>query len=85
MKPIRAPSPKTLASEISFPFSIHTGDVDGALCLDKADHVRHCVFWRDRDQHVHVVKLQMTPLIRLSFCAAKLVKHLPKMLAQLPE
>jgi hypothetical protein len=58
----KAPSPKALANEISFPFSVYAGDVDGTLSLNKADHLRHCVFRRDLDQHVHVVRLQMTLL-----------------------
>jgi hypothetical protein len=54
----KPPSPEALANEISLPFSIHTGDVDGALPLNEA----HRLFGRDRDQHVHMVRLQMTLL-----------------------
>jgi hypothetical protein len=46
----------------TLPFSIHTGDVDGALPLHEADHLRHRVFGRDRDQYVDMVWLQMTLL-----------------------
>jgi hypothetical protein len=58
----KSASPEALANEISFPLSVYAGDVDGTLSLDKAHHLRHRVFRRNRDQHVHVVRLQMALL-----------------------
>jgi hypothetical protein len=46
-------SRETLAREISLPFFLHAGDVDGTLSLEKADHLRHRVCRRDRDQYAH--------------------------------
>ena len=34
--------------------------VNRALPLQVADHLRHRILRRDRNQHVHVVRLQMT-------------------------
>src|SRR5438094_7716821 len=49
------PRPEMLAYEVPLLFSVYASQVNCTLPLDKPDHLRHCVLWRDRDQHVHVV------------------------------
>jgi hypothetical protein len=78
-------SPKALADKISLPFSVHTRDVDGTLSLDKADHLRHRVFRRDQDQHMHVIRLHMALLDPTLLLRSQLAEYFPKMLSYLPK
>src|SRR6476620_2840037 len=54
-----SPSPEVLAREIALPLAINTGQMDGALAFDIADHLRDRIFRRDRDHHVNVIRHQM--------------------------
>src|SRR6516164_3364662 len=47
--------PEVLSYEVPLLLSVHASQVYRALSLDKPDHLRHCVFRWDRDQHVHVI------------------------------
>jgi len=63
-----ATCPEVLPDEIALLLQILPRDLDRALAFDVADHLRHRVLRRDRDQHVHVVGHQMplldgTPLV----------------------
>src|SRR5690349_17342955 len=48
-----------LAGEIPLPLPVDPRHADGALALDVADHLRHRIFRRYRDHHMHVVRHQM--------------------------
>ena len=48
-----------LAKEVPLPLAVHTGQVDRALALDEADHLRYRMLRRDRNQHVDVIVHQM--------------------------
>ena len=51
--------PKVLSDEIAFALSINPSHVDRALALDVPDDLRHRMFRRDRQQHVHVIGHQV--------------------------
>src|SRR5262245_16478648 len=55
------------------------------LTLDEADHLRHRVFRRDQDQHVHVIRLQMPLLYPAFLLRGQLVEHFPKVLSDMPK
>ena len=50
---------KWLSDEIAFALSINPSHVDRALALDVPDDLRHRMFRRDRQQHVHVIGHQV--------------------------
>jgi hypothetical protein len=60
-------------------------NVDGALSLDETNHLRHRIFPRDRDQHVHVIRLQMALLDPAFLLRSQLVKDFPKVLSYMPK
>jgi hypothetical protein len=45
--------------QIPLPLPVDPSHVDGALAFDVADNLRHRIFWRYRDHHVHVVRHQV--------------------------
>jgi hypothetical protein len=49
-----------LSDEVLFLLAVHARQVYRALALYIADHLRHGVFRRYRDQHVHMIAQQMT-------------------------
>ena len=72
-----------LPHEIAFALSINPRHVDRALALDETYHLRHRVFRRDRQQHVHVIGHQM-PFLDLRFLLKrKLAEHFAQMPTQL--
>src|SRR6476660_8207222 len=79
-----SPGPEVLAREIALPLAINTGQMDGALAFDIADHLRDRVFRRDRDHHVNVIRDQMAFLDSAFLLHRQLAKHFPEMLSQLP-
>src|SRR5262245_60443784 len=54
--------PEVLPHEVALTFHERPRDVDRTLALHEPDDVRHGVFRRDRDQHVHVIDHQMALL-----------------------
>ena len=64
-------------------FPPNTRAMDRALALEP-DHLRHRVLRRDRDQHVHVVCVQVPSSIRLSFCSASPLNTAPRFLRSSP-
>jgi hypothetical protein len=77
------PSPEVLADEISPLFPVHPGQVYGALSLNVPDHLRHRVFRRDRNHHVHVIRQQVPLFDPAFFLRSKLAEYLTEMLSQL--
>src|SRR5574338_138078 len=51
--------PEVLPHEVALALPIHPRQMDRALALDEADHLRNRVLRRDRDHHVHVVGHQV--------------------------
>ena len=65
------------------PSNVSPGDVDRTLALNKPDHLGHRVFRRNGDQHVYVVRNQVS-LLNLAFSLpSQVVKHLAQILAKL--
>src|SRR5215831_3159789 len=54
------PGPEVLTYEVPLPFTISPGQVDRTFPLDEANHLRHRIFRRNRNQHVHVIREKMT-------------------------
>ena len=75
--------PEALPREIALSFAIDPRQMDGALTLDLPDHVRHRVFWWDRQKHVNMVREQMTLFDLRFFLSRKLAKNLAQSLPQL--
>src|SRR5260370_39465058 len=44
-----SPRPEVLTYEAPLLLSVYASQVYRSLSLDKPDHLRHCVFWWDRD------------------------------------
>ena|SRR5208337_368614 len=63
----KAPGPKVLPDEIPLSLSINPRQVDGALALYLADDLRHQIFRRNRQQHMHVIGIRCP-----CFCSASL-------------
>jgi hypothetical protein len=75
--------PETLTDKIPPVLAIHPRQMDGALSLDEANHLRNGVLWRDRDQHVNMIGHQMPLLDPALLLLGKLTEYLPKILPQL--
>lgn len=74
--------PEVLTHEVALALSIDSTRVDRALALDEPHDLRHRVFRRDRQQHVHMVGHQM-PFLDLRFLLEReLPEHFPKMPTQ---
>src|SRR5258707_9110644 len=78
-------SPEALADEIPFPLTIYAGNVDRALALDEPDHLRHRVFRRNHDQHMHVIRLNMPLLDPAFLLQSQLVEDFPKVPSNMPK
>ncbi len=57
-----AAGPELLAREVLPSPQVRAGNVDRTLPFDEADHLAHGVLRGNRDQHVHVVKVEMALL-----------------------
>ena len=59
--------------------------MNGALALDVADNLRHSVFGRNQNHHVHMIGHQMAFLDPAVLLFGQSPKHLSKMLAYMSE
>jgi hypothetical protein len=75
-----SPRPKALTSVILFPFSVHPRQVDRALALDVPHHLRHRIFGRYRNHHVHMVCLKMPLFNPALSLLGQLLEHFAQML-----
>jgi hypothetical protein len=69
-----AARPEALPDEIASPLAVRPHQMDCALAFDVPDHVRHRVFWRDRQQHVNVIRKQMSLFDFRFFLSRELTK-----------
>src|SRR5690242_16173038 len=74
-----------LTGEIPLPLPVDPGHVDGALALDVADHLRHRIFRRYRDHHVHVVRHQVAFLDPALLLRRQTAQDLAEMRSKLAE
>src|SRR3954466_7269693 len=72
------PGPEVLTYEVALLTSVHPGQVYRALAL------RHCIFRRDRYQHVHMIPHDMTFYDTTFFLLGQIAEYLPQVLPQLP-
>ncbi|SBT04507.1 hypothetical protein PROAA_130025 [Candidatus Propionivibrio aalborgensis] len=72
-----------LPDKVAFAFPIHPRQMNCALALDEANHLRHRVLRRYRNHHVHVVRHQMPFHYLALFLSSKLAEYFSEMLAQL--
>jgi len=57
--------------------------VDRAFPLDVPDHLRHCILWWDRNQHMNMVRHQV-PFFDLALSlSSQLMENFPEMASQL--
>jgi len=75
--------PEVLPHEVALALPIHPCQMNRALALDEADHLRHRVLRRDRDHHVHVIGHQVPFHDFALLLRGQLAKHLPKVPTQL--
>ena len=75
--------PEVLTYEVAFSLSVHASQMDRAFALDEPDHLRHGVFRRDRDQHVHVIGQKMAFLDPTFLLLSQLSEHFSEMPSQL--
>jgi len=74
------PRLKMLPNKIALTLTIDSGHVDRAFPLDVPDHLRHCILRWDRNQHMNMVRHQVSffdPALSLS---SQLVENLPSCL-----
>src|SRR5580698_1809969 len=71
-----------LPDKIPPALSVDARQVDRALTLDISDHLRHRVFWRYRDPHVHMVAHQMAFFNPALLLHSQSPKYLPEMFSQ---
>ena len=72
-----------LPYEISLTFPVYPGHMDRALALDVPHYLRHRVFRRYRDHHVHMIRHQMPFLDPAFLLLRQLLEHLPEVSPQL--
>ena len=75
--------PEVLPDKVALAFPIHPCQMNRALALDEANHLRHRVLRRDRNHHVHMVRHQMPFDNRALLLRGKLAEYLSEVLAQL--
>lgn len=74
--------PKTLSHKVAPALSVHSGNVDRTLPFHVPHHLRHRMLWRNRNQHVNMIRHQM-PFQNLALLALRqLSEHLSQVLAQ---
>ena len=71
-----------MARHVPTPSQIAPGDVDGGLSLDETDHLRHRIFRGNRDQHMNVIRHQMTFFDTTLPLLGQGVKDLTQMMSQ---
>jgi hypothetical protein len=81
---VKSPGPKVLPYEVALSLAIDPSQVDRALSLNVANHLRHRIFRRNRDHHVQVVGHQMTLLNPTFPLRSQPAEYLSKVPAQLP-
>jgi len=79
------PGPKRLPREVLLLAKESPRYVDGTLPLYETDYLSNSELGRDRQQHMHVIRLKMA-LLNLAFLSVgKVPKNRTKFLSQLPE
>ena len=74
-----------LAHVIPLTALINPGNVDRTLALDEADHLRHRIFWRYRNHHVHMIRHQVPFLDHTFLLPRQPAKNIAQFLPDLPE
>ena len=74
--------PEALTDESALSLAIDPSKMDRALAFDIPDHLADRIFWRNRQQHVNMVRHQMPLLDPALALLSKLPKHRPKIFLQ---
>lgn len=74
--------PEVLAGEVSAPAAVFPGDLDGALALEVAHHVRNGVLRGEADAQVDVIRHQMPLDNSGSLVSSKFVQDLAEVPSQ---
>ena len=69
-----------LTAEVALALSVDAGEMDSALAIGEAHDLRNCIFRRNREQHVHVVRHQMPFFDPAVLVPGQVVKHLAEVL-----
>ena len=77
--------PEVLAYEVALLSAVHPSQVYRTLAFDKPDDLRHCIFRRDRYQHVHMIRHGMTFYDHAFLLLGQIAEYFPHVLPQLPE
>jgi hypothetical protein len=67
---------RLLAYEVALLFTINPDQMDRTFPLDEANHLRHRIFRRNRNQHMHVIREKMTRLDPALFLLRQPAEHL---------
>ena len=79
-----ASGPEMLTHEIALPLPVDLSQMDCALALDKADHLRNRVLRWDRDHHVNMIRHEVTLFDPALLLQGQLAEHISEMLPQFP-
>src|SRR5205809_250119 len=75
--------PKVLPGKTALPLAVDPCEMDRTLALHISDNLTDCIFGRDRQHHVHMVRHQM-PFLNPAFTLfSQFSQYLTKMLSQL--
>jgi hypothetical protein len=72
-----------LPYKIALPLTIGPRQMNGALALDVADHLRQPLFRSDRQQHLHMIQKHVPFLDPALPLKRELAKYLPQLRPQL--
>src|SRR5512143_1163151 len=69
------PRPKVLPDKIALSLAVNAGEVDSTFTFDVLDHLRDCIRRRNRDQHVHMIRHQMSLFNAALLLLSQLMEH----------
>ena len=73
-----SPGPEILAREVRPMTSVGSGNMNSRLALDVSNHLRYCILWRNRHQHMNMIPSQV-PLQNFALSVqCQFSEHVPK-------
>jgi hypothetical protein len=72
-----------LAHEVALPFTVDPRQMDRAFPVDEPDHLRDRILRRNRNQHVHVIRQQVSFFDPSLLLRGQFLEHIPEIPSQL--
>ena len=74
-----SPRPKVLPDKIAFSLTVDAGEVDSTCALEVPHYLRYRLLRRNRDQHVHMIRPQMSLFDTALLLLSQLMEHFSQM------